>query len=939
MKYLRFYTMKRNIFTTGIFVAFYIFGLHQTLAQSWSSQNSLAQLDNVSFADANNTLAMGSINLKAPHNTLTSLSVHSVSTILAATVPDAPTNLIITPLNNGGMIHFTAPANDGGSAISNYEYSTDNGSTWITPSPAISASPLIIGSGLSNCTSYQVKLRAVNAIGSGAESAAVTGTPSSSIDPGINWTSRNSATENNWQSITYGNGLFVAVATTGTGDRVMTSADGINWTTRTSAADNEWRSVTYGNGLFVAIAFSGTGNRVMTSPDGINWISRTSAADNVWQSVTYGNNLFVAVASSGSGNRVMTSPDGINWTLRTSAADNYWFSVTYGNGLFVAVATESGVGNRVMTSPDGITWTTRASAANNNWASVTFGNGLFVAVAYSGSGNRVMTSPNGINWTSSTSAPDYNWGSVTFGNGLFVAVAATTCSGPQLPGAPPCSDNGVMISPDGINWTSKVSAANNTWQTVTYGNGMFVAVASSGTGNRVMTSSFSLVPDGPVITAVNFIDNNSANLSFTQTLSSLAPAVTNYQYSTNNGANWTNLSPASTASPITVTGLTSSTQIQLRAINSVGNSCPAIKTLVSPNLIRISTNNLEFYVDAGNTNSYSGSGTTWNDISSTANNSTLYNGVTYNSANGGSLQFSGSSYSQTNAGVASSLQNGYTLIQAIKLTGYEGGMFQYNGGGANYLNFYMGGSDKMRWETYSGNAINSTNPIPLNAWVIVAGTFSGVSSEGSTGTAKIYVNGMLDGTGTLASQVSMPATPMIIGEYAGNMQGSVGATIFYNRELTFTEIQDNYNAFASRYQLSPINNGSSTTITACSNTNFNYHPMSDVLGTTFSWSRAVVAGVSNTSATGIGDINEILVNTTSNPVPVTYIFTLTANGCSKTESISFLVNPEGYSCTGVLKWGITRNGQKTQNNGLQLDKNGNNTNTVNPINENGKINQ
>jgi len=44
----------------------------------------------------------------------------------------------------------------------------------------------------------------------------------------------------------------------------MTSSDGINWTTRTSAADNQWYSVTYGNGLFVAVSLTGSGNRVMT---------------------------------------------------------------------------------------------------------------------------------------------------------------------------------------------------------------------------------------------------------------------------------------------------------------------------------------------------------------------------------------------------------------------------------------------------------------------------------------------------------------------------------------------------------------------------------------------------------------------------------------------------------------------------------------------------
>jgi hypothetical protein len=171
----------------------------------------------------------------------------------------------------------------------------------------------------------------------------------------------------------------------------VTYADGVNWTSRTSAADNSWVGLTYGNGTFVAVAQSGTGNRVMTSPDGITWTLRTSAADNLWVGLTYGNGTFVAVAASGTGNRVMTSPDGITWTSRTSAADNAWRNVTYGNGTFVAVA-YSGTGNRVMTSPDGITWTARTSAADNTWRNVTYGNGTFVAVASSGTGNRVMTS-------------------------------------------------------------------------------------------------------------------------------------------------------------------------------------------------------------------------------------------------------------------------------------------------------------------------------------------------------------------------------------------------------------------------------------------------------------------------------------------------------------------------------------------------------------------
>ena len=55
------------------------------------------------------------------------------------------------------------------------------------------------------------------------------------------------------------------------------AADGITWTSRTSAADNYWFSVAYGDGLFVAVSTSGTGNRVMTSGV-IGLAARTAAA-------------------------------------------------------------------------------------------------------------------------------------------------------------------------------------------------------------------------------------------------------------------------------------------------------------------------------------------------------------------------------------------------------------------------------------------------------------------------------------------------------------------------------------------------------------------------------------------------------------------------------------------------------------------------------------
>jgi hypothetical protein len=308
----------------------------------------------------------------------------------------------------------------------------------------------------------------------------------------ISWTPQSSASDNNWIGVTYGNGLFVAVANTGTSNRIMTSTNGINWTSGTSSVYSGYNffDVTYGtpngSGLFVAVWSS-----VVTSPDGTTWtIQTTPANNNNWRGVTYGtpngSGLFVAVAFTGT-QRAMSSPDGSTWTATTSTIDsNNWQSVTYGtpnnSGLFVAVAS-SGT-QRVMTSPDGLTWTSRNSAYDDNsWSGVTYGtpngSGLFVAV-----GNfSVMTSTNGIDWTLRSNPTTSRLTSVTYGNGLFVAVAAFVGTG-----------NRSISSPDGINWTLNTTPADNNWRSVTYGDNLFVAVASSGTGNRVMTGTISIQP-------------------------------------------------------------------------------------------------------------------------------------------------------------------------------------------------------------------------------------------------------------------------------------------------------------------------------------------------------------------------------------------------------------------------------------------------------------
>ena len=89
------------------------------------------------------------------------------------TLPAAPTISSITNGNQKLTVNFTA-GSAGSSAITNYQYSMDGGTTWI--SAGVTASPFTI-TGLANGSSYTVYLRAVSALGSGAASSPVTATP------------------------------------------------------------------------------------------------------------------------------------------------------------------------------------------------------------------------------------------------------------------------------------------------------------------------------------------------------------------------------------------------------------------------------------------------------------------------------------------------------------------------------------------------------------------------------------------------------------------------------------------------------------------------------------------------------------------------------------------------------------------------------------------
>lgn len=115
------------------------------------------------------------------------LSSGPVSVAVSATPdtpPGAPSVSSVTAGDQQLSVAFTAGSNSG-SSVTIYEYSTDGGSTWRARASGTTASPLVVttisgvaNTALVNGVSYQVRLRAVNAAGSGVASSSTSATPS-----------------------------------------------------------------------------------------------------------------------------------------------------------------------------------------------------------------------------------------------------------------------------------------------------------------------------------------------------------------------------------------------------------------------------------------------------------------------------------------------------------------------------------------------------------------------------------------------------------------------------------------------------------------------------------------------------------------------------------------------------------------------------------------
>ncbi len=220
----------------------------------------------------------------------------------------------------------------------------------------------------------------------------------------------------------------------------------------------------------------------------------------------------------------------------------------------------------------------------------------------------------------------------------------------------------------------------------------------------------------------------------------------------------------------------------------------------SPN---IPLDGLVFSFDAGNTKSYSGSGTSVNDPINGITG-TLTNGVAYTSNIGGYFSFDGVddriSYPLTSI---LDISQSITTECYIRPTSYPttgGGGMIITKVASYYLEFASNGRIRVYFSGLSSQGYHeSTSSIPLNVWSHIVAI-----RDYANNSISIYINGVLDRvlttiTGTITVQQSWS---LGIGGYSGSGYLFIGHIAYgkiYNRALTATEVLQLYNASKDRF--------------------------------------------------------------------------------------------------------------------------------------------
>jgi hypothetical protein len=224
--------------------------------------------------------------------------------------------------------------------------------------------------------------------------------------------------------------------------------------------------------------------------------------------------------------------------------------------------------------------------------------------------------------------------------------------------------------------------------------------------------------------------------------------------------------------------------------------------------IKIVTSGLIFHLDAAQLRSYTGSGTTWSDLSGNNFNSTLTNGPSFLNDNGGCISFDGVNDYVSRAMSSTLRPTTITLEGWVRKTSivnhqvYIFGLQSGTGTVKSYALYYFDG--RLAMNINNNLAIRGGGAISSNVWYHFVGTYD-------LSAIRTYADGVLEATTVYSTAISydtnnteltMGSTYDGTGYQVGNARfwdGSMAILRIYNRALTATEILQNYNANRTRF--------------------------------------------------------------------------------------------------------------------------------------------
>jgi hypothetical protein len=448
----------------------------------------------------------------------TAISVDGISWVAGANMPSGALWISVAYGQFGGVDYWVAVAAGSGTTAA---YSTNPlaGGTWNASTLPATATWSSVAYGFT-ATNAPVFVAVSGALGQAA------GTATAYSTNGTTWTAGGSLASANYTSIAFGRvnaansttvgiagrgNYFVAVnGSTGATTLYWSSDGGQNWTQVTGLTAGTYISVAFGNNSWIAITGGvngvGTLNTTATiiavgAP--LTWTAGSTmpaaGAAAAWRAVTYSpypgstNGQFACIADNSSQAAYISALllSGSTFTATTlPLAAAAWSTIAAGNGQFVALTANSaafGVAqsgqlgyNHVISVDGGVSYFTTqlpSSTLTTAWGPAAYGAGNVVALQTGGTTVGLSFNAGRLWKVGAALASTSNWSSVAYGpsqgvggQGRFVAVSATSGT----------VNNWQDATNLGSTWIAGGALGSTAvWQSVTFVNGAFVAVANT----------------------------------------------------------------------------------------------------------------------------------------------------------------------------------------------------------------------------------------------------------------------------------------------------------------------------------------------------------------------------------------------------------------------------------------------------------------------------